>query len=142
MRTIFTLLISITLGLTQKPIYAAPVSTPFNKPSTVSFHVIDTAQPAKVISLNGSVNSNKIILQWMVAENESADQFEVEKSSDGKNFHMAALVFGTDKAETGQYQFYEKANKSKVSYRIKLINKDRQAAYSDVIEIAPETSSH
>ena len=85
--------------------------------------------------------NNKVILQWLVAENETADQFEVERSSDGKSFSMAALVFGTDKSETDQYQFYEKVNPKKMLYRIKLIGKDGQATYSSVIEIAPETKT-
>jgi len=96
----------------------APVATTsFVSPSAVQ-------QPAKLISFKGSINKNKVILQWAVKENETADQFVVEKSVDGKNFAMAALVFGSDKPETENYEFYEKANNKKVSYRIKLINKN------------------
>ncbi len=73
----------------------------------------------------------------MVGENETADQFEVEKSTDGKTFTLTALVFGTDKPETDKYQFYEKAGDQKILYRIKLINKNRSIEYSDVIEINP-----
>ena len=78
-----------------------------------------------------------MILNWVVEKNETADMFEVEKSSDGKNFSMAALVFGTDKAETGVYQFFERAAKQRIFYRIKLIDKNGQAAYSDIITINP-----
>lgn len=73
----------------------------------------------------------------MVNENETADRFEVEKSTDGKTFTMAGLVFGTDKSETDNYQFYEKAGNKKILYRIKMINKNQQAEYSAVIEINP-----
>src|SRR5258706_12801284 len=96
-------------------------------------------QPAKLISFKGSINKNKIMLQWAVKENETADQFVVEKSSDGKNFAVAALVFGTDKSETDNYEFYEKANNKKVSYRIKLISKNQETEYSPVIEINPDS---
>ena len=77
------------------------------------------------------------MLNWTVGENETADRFEIEKSTDGKNFTMAALVFGTDKSETGTYQFYEKAGKQKVLYRVKLINKNQEVHYSTVITIDP-----
>lgn len=50
---------------------------------------------------------------------------------------MAALVFGTDKTETDNYQFYEKAGNQKVLYRIKLINKNLKAEYSTVVEVNP-----
>lgn len=109
----------------------APFASPSPLPSTLSVN------PAKVISIDGSISNQKVILNWEVSENETADQFEVEKSTDGKNFSMAALVFGTDKSETCKYQFYEKAGKQKTVYRIKLINKNKQTEYSEVIEINP-----
>jgi hypothetical protein len=135
MKTIYILLISITLSLINKPIYAASTPNPF----TISFTGV--GDPAKFVSLNGSIVKNKVILQWQITGNETADQFEVERSTDGKNFSMAALVFGTDKPETDQYQFYEKANPKKVLYRVKLISKDQKITYSSVIEISPETST-
>ena len=55
-----------------------------------------------------------MILNWVVGENETADRFEIEKSTDGKTFIMAALVFGTEKPKTDKYQFYEKAGRKKV----------------------------
>lgn len=77
------------------------------------------------------------MLNWTVGENETAERFEIEKSSDGKNFTLAALVFGTDKPETGNYRFYEKAGSKKIIYRIKLINKNRETHYSTIVEINP-----
>lgn len=94
-------------------------------------------KPATFISVSGSISNNKAIIDWTVGENETADKFEVEKSTDGKNFSMAALVFGTDKPATDQYQFYEKAGKVKILYRIKLINKNKETVYSTIIEINP-----
>lgn len=93
--------------------------------------------PAKVISIDGSIQHNKVVLNWVVGENEAADLFEVEKSTDGKNFIMTALVLGTDKPATDNYQFYEKAGNQRTLYRIKLVSKDRQAEYSTVVTIDP-----
>ena len=133
MRTIYALLIGITLGLTTKTIYAAPVLHPVSKKVIVV--VRRTEKTPKIVSLEGSKSNNKAILQWKVADNEGADQFEVEKSFDGKNYSTAAFVFGTDKSGIDQYLFYEKAADKKVTYRIKIVNKDRQATYSNIIEI-------
>ena len=93
--------------------------------------------PGRVISLDGTINNNKVFLNWKVEENEAVYMFEVEKSLDGKNFSTAAIVFGTDKSETEEYQFFEKASKPKSVYRIKLINKQRQVAYSKIITVSP-----
>ncbi len=73
----------------------------------------------------------------MIGDNETAYCFEVEKSTDGKNFSMAALVFGTDKQDADNYEFYEKAGNPKTVYRIKLINKDKKAEYSPIVQINP-----
>ena len=93
--------------------------------------------PAKVVSIKGTINKNKIVLKWVVSENESAAQFEVEKSYNGKNFTMAALVFGTDKTDSDSYLFYEKRAKGKVQYRIKIVNKNQTIGYSSAVEINP-----
>ena len=110
----------------------APFASPAPPPPTTV-----TVNPATIISIHGSISNNKVILNWVIGQNETADQFEVEKSTDGSTFTLAALVFGTDKPENGNYQFYEKASKQKISYRIKIINKNRATEYSPVIEINP-----
>lgn len=96
-----------------------------------------TATPASFITVSGAAHSGKFLLEWEVKDNETAYQFEVEKSTDGKNFTMAALVFGTDKAATDTYQFYEKAARQKTIYRIRIVNKNRTTEYSRLIEINP-----
>jgi len=128
-------IVIIALRISYHPSDATTI-IPFANPSPVPPPAIG-ANPAKVISINGSISNNKVILNWVVGQNETADQFEVEKSTDGKHFTMAALVFGTDKPENGNYQFYEKAGNQKISYRIKIINKNRETEYSPVVEINP-----
>jgi hypothetical protein len=130
------LVILISLRVFYQPTNAQNSVAPFASPALHSASTISVA-PAKLISINASISNNKVILNWVVGANETADKFEVEKSSDGKTYTMAALVFGTDKTENDKYVFYEKAGKQKVSYRIKMINKNQQAAYSDIVEINP-----
>ena len=99
---------------------------------------ISKSQPVKVISFQGNRTNNKVSMQWVITENETAEQFEVERSVDGKNFSTAALVFGTDKAQTETYMFYEKNISKKVSYRIKCIDKNQTVTYSDILVIDPQ----
>ncbi|MFZ1858935.1 MAG: hypothetical protein WAU29_16345 [Chitinophagaceae bacterium] len=131
--TAFVLIVAMRIMYHPSP--AQHDIAPFASPSPLP--TATTAIPAKLISIAGTISNNKFILNWEVGDNETADQFEVEKSTDGKNFTMAALVFGTDKSATDKYQFYEKAGNQRVLYRIKLINKNRQTEYSTVIEINP-----
>lgn len=128
--------IIVALRIAYHPAYAQTEIAPFASPSPLPSHTT-TITPAKLISINGNVTGNKIFLNWVVGENETADLFEVEKSIDGKTFTMAALVFGTDKPDVDNYQFYEKAGNQKSLYRIRLINKDKKVEYSPVVEINP-----
>ena len=65
--------------------------------------------------------------------NQDMNLFEIEKSSNGKEFKMAALVFGTEKAGDEIYKFFEKAVSKKVYYRIKMVGKDNSIRYSEVL---------
>jgi len=87
---------------------------------------------AVVNQLNCTIKNERIFLTWIIDNNELANQVEVESSTDGKNFTMAALVFGTDKKDTDNYSFYEKAKKGKTFYRLKVINKDSSVQYSAI----------
>lgn len=90
---------------------------------------------AKIASIEAIISCNKTTINWKVEDNQLADLFELEKSADGKNFSMAALIFGTDKQETGNYEFYEKTGKnSTVFYRIKLVNKNKKAEFSQIVQ--------
>ena len=131
---------NITLiALILMRVFYQPSTTNENAPAFVSPMPASLStvpfSPAKVVSLNGSISKNKVVLQWIVSENESAAQFEVEKSYDRNHFIMTALVFGTDKTDSDSYFFYEKKGKSNVQYRIKIINKDQTIGYSSVIDI-------
>ena len=100
---------------------------PFAKPAKME------NTPAKFIDFRGATLNNKVLLQWEIGENETADQFEVEKSTDGKNYVMAALVFGTDEPDNASYKFYENKSLINTSYRIKMINKNKQVEYSNIV---------
>lgn len=93
---------------------------------------------ATVLNFNGTVNSDRILLNWTLDNNQGVDQIEVEKrSSEEKNFVMAGLVFGTDVPDKAEYLFYEKNKGKKSFYRLKIINKDHTVSYSSIITPEP-----
>lgn len=108
-----------------------PAPAPFAMPSS------SIQPPAQLVCFNATIRHHQVLLNWVVKENQTADQFEIEKSTDGTHFSMAALVFGSDSPETGNYQFFEKAGHKKVLYRIKIIDKNQHTEYSGVIEVDP-----
>ncbi len=94
---------------------------------------IVASQPARISHFSGTITKDRVVLNWTIAKNLQADQFEVERSTDGKNFVLAALVFCTDQPDEAEYQFYEKLKKVTYYYRLKIIHKDHTVDYSDTI---------
>lgn len=129
----FTLIAIIAFRIFFHPGYSANAKVPFTSFQDTPHYI---KQTASLLNVNATIIKNKVFLNWVVSENETADMFEVEKSEDGKNFSLAAIVFGTDNAKDESYQFYEKAKFKKIFYRIKLINKNKQTAYSTLIEVS------
>lgn len=88
--------------------------------------------PVQLISFQGNVNaSNKISLQWKVSNNRIVDQFEVQRSNDGKEFKTIGLVFSSEKIDLENYMFYETIGSfDKVMYRLKMIDKNGHVNYS------------
>jgi hypothetical protein len=88
--------------------------------------------PVQLISFQGNVNaSNKISLQWKISNNKTADQFEVQRSYDGKDFKTIGLVFSSEKIDIENYMFYETVSSfDKIMYRLKMIDKNGHVNYS------------
>ena len=97
--------------------------------------------PVKLNNFQGYLTNNKVSLQWSVSENENCNQFEVEKSFDGKNFTTTALVFGSDKPGTENYGFSEIMNAEKVFYRLRMTDKSKAVTYSKILVFQSSVSA-
>ncbi len=90
--------------------------------------------PVKLIYFLGSMNDNRLMLKWNVADNKSVKFFEVEKSYDGENFITRGLVFSSEKNGNETYFFPEVLkSQEKMFYRLKMIDKNQKAKYSKVL---------
>jgi hypothetical protein len=91
--------------------------------------------PVHLINFQGNMNkNNKVTLNWTVADNETANSFEVERSSNGRDFTTVGVVFTSEKMGTENYTFYETTSgNDKVMYRLKMIDKNREADYSRIL---------
>lgn len=93
------------------------------------------ATTVKLTNFKVTLNNDRVVLDWEVDGNESTSLFEVEKSADGKNFSLTALVFSSEKTEKDNYQYFEKIGKEKLQFRIKIIGKDKKISYSEIISV-------
>ena len=98
--------------------------------------------PVQLTSFVGSLNNNKIRLQWAVAENEDADHFEVEKSEDGQDFMTAAVVMASTKPGSESYSLNEIMKSEKIYYRLKIFDNNKTITFSKTLVFETKTVSN
>ena len=96
---------------------------------------------AKVSYTSFTVNeaSNKVVIDWITDNKVATNYFEIQRSTDGKNFKTVALVFGPDprQSEGNSYECFDTpSNKKKYFYRLKHVNTDGEAELSEVKMLA------
>lgn len=91
--------------------------------------------PVQLISFQGNVDTkNKVSLQWRIENNRTVDQFEVQRSHDGREFKTVGIVFASEKSNIEDYMFYETISSfEKVMYRLKMIDKNNNVSYSKTL---------
>jgi len=93
--------------------------------------------PVELTSFTAEFLNNKIILKWVTASELNNAGFDIERSSDNRQFNKIAFIsgFGTT-TEKHEYSYYdEKISSSKYYYRLKQMDHDGTYAYSKVIEV-------
>jgi photosystem II stability/assembly factor-like uncharacterized protein len=93
--------------------------------------------PVELASFTVSADENKILLKWETATEKNNLGFDVERSTDDKNFTRIGHVHG--KGTTTEKQSYsyldQSTNGGKFYYRLKQIDFDGQFHYSNSIEV-------
>jgi hypothetical protein len=89
----------------------------------------------KLVSFQGEKANQSNMLKWTVGQNESGKLFEIEKSTDGRNFTKIATTNASNKAGLENYSFNDAHPSAAGYYRIKLIDKTSQSFYSSVVFI-------
>lgn len=128
------LILLLSATITLNAFIAKAGNTGFILPCYSSTSVVSTKEEVKIALIKAYVTDNKVYLNWVVTGNFSADIFEVQKSLDGKKFVPAAIVFSSEDNNECTYQFFEKVNRHHI-YRIKIIEKNGNIKYSEIINL-------
>jgi len=93
----------------------------------------------KVAGFTASLNNNKVDLKWSTETEVNLSHVLVVKSTDGKHFKDAALVFayGNTTAKS-DYAFADNIGKAKsaaVYYRLIIVNDDGSVQYSETCTV-------
>ncbi|HET9430256.1 MAG TPA: T9SS type A sorting domain-containing protein, partial [Chitinophagaceae bacterium] len=87
--------------------------------------------PLKLMNFQGSLDKTNVSLAWTIGENQFADRFEVERSTNGKDFSSVGMVFASSLSGDEDYEFRDNMPSSgKAFYRLKMYDKSQKAEYS------------
>ncbi len=93
-----------------------------------------TTLPVTLISFSGNAsNENNIKLDWSTTDEVNMNSYELEKSSDGKDFSTVAIVFADDSNSTNNYSYKDNNKDNVVYYRLKMIDRDGNFSYSNIV---------
>ena len=85
---------------------------------------------------SGKLNGNTVLLQWTVANQINVAKYEVQKSTDGVNYHTIETQSADDVSQykCTDWSIYNDATE-RIFYRIKEIDRSGKFAYSEVWSI-------
>ena len=91
-------------------------------------------------SANPTNSSNR--LTWTIESNQSVSSFEVEKSTNGKDFKTIAILVATEEFNTENYTYSDTAiSADKIMYRLRiLIRRSQHDFYSRIILVKSKTN--
>jgi uncharacterized protein Veg len=96
--------------------------------------LIASTTPVKLSSFSVIAKNNNALLNWSV-ENQDANSshFEIERSANGIDFNQVATVNATSNTQESYSYTDDNSNLAgAVYYRLKMVDKDGQFAYSDI----------
>jgi hypothetical protein len=79
-------------------------------------------------------------LSWAIANNEVVNKFDLQKSTNGKDFATIAVLTPSQKTGAETYAYSElNTQSSKVMYRLKMVSRGMDVYYSNIIMITTKT---
>ena len=93
--------------------------------------------PVKLISFDAALKNNQVQLNWTTAEEINSSVFEIEKSTNGKDYSRIATVSASGNTATKISYNYHDNNISSVTgniitYRLKIVDNNGKFSYSNV----------
>jgi hypothetical protein len=101
------------------------------------FMVTGHSLPVKLLSFTvKGLNTDKVVLNWMTAQEKNSSHFTIEKSLDGKDFSDAGIVFSIGTSEQPkQYTFTDKLRaeeRGTIYYRLKMVDVEGKSTRSSI----------
>jgi hypothetical protein len=128
-------------GAITHPVYNAEVVGPA-VPSSIPQKMYNLGDgvplPVRLLFFSGESRNGVSLFAWATLEEENFDRFEIEMSSDARNFRMIGVVASTGQGR-GDYTFDYNQAHGTFYYRLKAIDLNGEAEYLKMISVKNET---
>lgn len=105
---------------------------------TNSFSQENNSGNIAISNLKATVENNRLVINWNVADEIASNYCEVQVSKDGKNFSTIGIVLGADpKQNNNSFAFKQNLAKMKaghIYYRVLTVAANNQASASNVVK--------
>lgn len=93
--------------------------------------------PVTLMAFDGAVQENHVTLKWATAGETNADRFEIQHSTNGKNWDLIGSVIAKGESSVqSNYAFgHEAPVKGQNFYRLKMIDYDKTFSLSKIINV-------
>ncbi|WP_051664314.1 T9SS type A sorting domain-containing protein [Dyadobacter crusticola] len=93
--------------------------------------------PVTLVSFNGNQEGNTIFLTWKTTDETNSNRFEVERSSNGKNWRTIQTVKAIGESKVAHH--YDAIDTDPLSgenlYRLRMIDHDGSTAFSKIVSV-------
>lgn len=97
---------------------------------------VDAPLPVDLISFTAKLNNKATVLDWTTSNEKDFSHFVIQRSTDGKTFDDAAMMFSDESNTTAvkKYAYTDNATVQSiiVYYRLKMVDKDGAYKYSEI----------
>lgn len=128
-----------SLALDGNELYAAGASQYFGDQGVIVKYFLTSggALPVSLSDFTGTLQNNKVLLQWHTAGEQNLSYFNVERSGDGNNFTQIASVAAA--SNSSAKLFYSDIDPQPLQgmnyYRLQMVDVDGKNSYSKIVSV-------
>jgi hypothetical protein len=101
----------------------------------------DITLPVTLLSITANNQADAVQLKWDVAAETNFSHYEIERSSDARNFYNIGRVASPASWQKQKYSFVDKAPLNKNFYRLKMVDIDGRYEYSKIVSASVDNNT-
>jgi hypothetical protein len=102
--------------------------------------------PVSMGEIKCKLSNNTAIIEWSTYSESGANYFDLERSSDGRNYEVIKTIAASGNSSTTKYYKWIDnglpTNKEVIFYRIKMVDQNGKFEYSKVISLKPSVNTY